>query len=174
MGGGGWGQLGGSSFVCHQKSPESHRNPAVFLLESDDKRISGAFSAANTGPLVEARAGGGGEMPLAAINFQLRRRGTKQSSSPLRRLFQFVPRLNARRRLPTCSLKLIIGSGKLAYLRLALWLTGESHKHKQKRGGGGFAVKERKKEKKRCPRSSQWAETAAQRRVFLSLFFKRD
>lgn len=108
--------------------------------------MSGAFSAANTGPLVEARAGGGGEMSLAAINFQLRRRGTKQSSSPLRRLFQFVLRLNARR-LPTCFLKLIIGSGKLAYLRLALWLTEESHKHKQTGGVGGMLCGERKKEK---------------------------
>lgn len=128
---------GDSSFVCRQKSPESHQNPTVFLFESDDKRMSGAFSAANTGPLVEARAGGGGEMSLAAINFQLRRRGTKQSSSPLRRLFQFVLRLNARR-LPTCFLKLIIGSGKLAYLRLALWLTEESHKHKQTGGGNAL------------------------------------
>lgn len=82
-------------------------------------------------------------MPLSAINFQLRRRGTKQSSAPLRCLFQFILCLNARR-LPTCFLKLIIGSGKLAYLRLALRMTEESHKHKQT---GEMLYGERKKKK---------------------------
>lgn len=117
---------------------------AVVLFESDGRGISGAFSAANTGrALVKVGGRGREKTALAAIHFKLRRRGTKQSSAPFNvsSQFEYPPP-------PSAHLFLEVDNrlgGKLAYLRLALRTTEESHKHEQM---GEMLCSKMKKEKK--------------------------
>lgn len=161
---------GNSSFVCQKKSPESHQNPPSSFSSLMTNELAGHL-AWQTWAGLSLGAGpraGEGKMPLTAINFQPRRRGTKQSSAPLRCLFQFILCLNARRCLPTCFFKLIIGSGKLAYLRLALRMTEESHKHKQT----GEMLCGKRGEKKKVAAFKPVGGGSCSKTVFL--FFKTD